>query len=465
MSDLLIQNNFYQPTPLGSTRSKLYITGNTIQLTSNSCVIDLTAPTFSGIQSIDIKSQGQFRVGWLTASDLSLPISYEVYIKEASNINLFDTANIVGITNKLFYDIFVTPDGELLKAGSTYYIGVRAVDRVGNRDNNVVILNEFSTGIIAAQAIYETFGTFSIGTDKKLYGTLWGTKNGELYKGSLLGTAAYTLYDKSGSVLLSETGLIADSNGKFTITPATSNLNVNLDHYNVKVSIYIDKNLRENYVSIIEPIPEYEIHGTFSLNPSNNLIATFWASSDEELVSNLARLGTASYVIYDSNGVSTGITESNISPDSNGLFKITPVLSTLSQDLTFYSARVTITVDSITRTSFLPILGKIPHYETRGQFSINALNQFQATLWATIDGVVKKGSGLGVASYTVYDKDGIAVSGLTQTNITADVNGLFVITPVSAILLTDLTHYSVKISIMVDNIERISYRGFTLLGS
>jgi hypothetical protein len=112
----------------------------------------------------------------------------------------------------------------------------------------------------------------------------------------------------------------------------------------------------------------------------------------------------------------------------------------------------------------IPVEVKRLEYECKGTFSINALNQFQATLWAVADGVVKTTS-LGTASYTVYDKDGVAVSGLSQTGITADVNGRFNTTPVSAALLTNLTHYTVKIAITVSGLERVSYKGFTLLGN
>jgi hypothetical protein len=72
---------------------------------------------------------------------------------------------------------------------------------------------------------------------------------------------------------------------------------------------------------------------------------------------------------------------------------------------------------------------------------------------------------LGTASYTVYDKDGTAVSGLTESGLSADSNGRYKTTAVSATLLTNLTHYTVKIAITVNGIERVSYKGFTLLGN
>lgn len=337
--------------------------------------------------------------------------------------------------------------------------------------SDILVANNVYQGTsITTNTFYSTSGAFAIDQSNEFQGTLWALKNNVIANGynSVLGTAAYQVFDKDGSAIvgMSESGIAADPNGQFVITPVASLLNKSLDHYLVKVSITVDGNLQENYVGLIQPIPDYEVGGAFSLNTSNELTANFWVSADEQVVTNPARLGTAAYVIYDKTGTLVpGMSESGISADSNGLYEITPVASVLGGDLTFYTVKVTITVDNVARSEFLPILGKIPSYAAHAQFSINALNQMQATLWATTDGVVKSGAGLGVANYTVYDSTGTAVVGLTQSGITADSNGRFIITPVSATLLTDLTHYSVKVGIVVDGVERISYRGFTLLGT
>ena len=319
-------------------------------------------------------------------------------------------------------------------------------------------------------AVYEVDGAFAINSSNQFQGTMWALKNTELAKtgNSIMGTASYAIYDKSGVLVpgMSQTGIVADINGQYKITPVTSTLATTLDHYMVRVSITIDGGLREGYVKLIEPIPDYEINGSFSLNSSNQLISSFWVTADEELITNPARLGTAAYVIYDSTGaLVSGMSQSGITADANGLYEITPVASVLTADLSLYFVKVTVTVDNVARIQMLPIVGKAPEYETRGIFSINALNQFQGTLWATGNGIVVTGSRLGVGNYTIYDAAGNAVSGLTQSGMIADVNGRFAITPVTAILLTDLTHYSVKIGIVVDGVERISYRGFTLLGN
>jgi hypothetical protein len=71
---------------------------------------------------------------------------------------------------------------------------------------------------------------------------------------------------------------------------------------------------------------------------------------------------------------------------------------------------------------------------------------------------------LGAANYTVYDQDGIAVTGLTESGITADGNGLYQIAPVSAVSkLLPGKHYVVKVGIVVDGQERITYKGIQVL--
>ena len=146
------------------------------------------------------------------------------------------------------------------------------------------------------------------------------------------------------------------------------------------------------------------------------------------------------------------------------MFIITPLATTIDTESTVYYAHIRAMVDGVLVDDVVPLTFNTPEYSVKAQFSINVLNQLQATFWITADNQVRT-SGLGAANYTVYDSSGVAVVGLTQSGITADVNGRYAITPVSASLLTDLTHYSVKVGIVCDSIERIAYKGFTLLGT
>lgn len=451
MANILIGNNFYQGT-------------------SQACIVDLTPPTFAGLVSAAVQSRGQIRATWSAATDATSPVRYEVYVQPSTATGLFNVFNIVGITDKLQFDTWTMPDGSFLVNGTTYYVGVRALDGVSNRDGNTVSTSIISTGVFVSADVYEVDGAFTINSSNEFQGTIWALKNSILAKtgNAVMGTASYQVYDKAGVAVpgMGGSGISADSNGQYKITPVSSSLSTKLDHYMVLVTVNVDSANRQGYVKLIEPVPEYDLSGAFSLDTSNDLLGTYWVMADGEQITNAARLGTSAYEIYDVSGnLIVGMSESGITADSNGFYKITPIASLLVMGLNNYYVKISTTVDNILRTHVLPILGSIPEYEVRGQFSINALNQFQATLWATTDDQVKTGAGLGLANYTVYDATGSPVSGMTESSISADGNGRFQITPVSAALLTDLTHYSVKIGIVVDGIERISYRGFTLLGN
>lgn len=452
MPDIYVQNNFYQST-------------------SQACIVDLTPPTFAGIASAAVQSRGQIRATWLAATEsMSLPVRYEVYVQASTATGLFNTANIIGITDKLQLDFWQTPDGVFLVNGTTYYVGVRALDAVGNRDTNLINQSVISTGVFTGADVYLAEGAFTVNTSNLFQGTIWALKNSTLALSgnSVLGIASYQVYDKAGAAVagMSEAGIVADVNGQYKITPVASLLNESLDHYQVKVTVNVDGADRINYVPLIQPLPDYNIEGVFSLDSGNNLVGTFWSTANEQIITNPARLGTASYQVYDANGAAVvGMSESGITVDANGQFKITPMPSILVLGLEFYVAKVTITIDAVPRSDYLTINGERSTYAVKAVFSINASNQLQATLWASSDGTVVTGARLGAANYTIYNSAGAAVAGLTQSGISADGNGRFLITPVSAALLTDLTHYTAKIGIVVDGVERVAYKGFTLLGN
>jgi len=85
-------------------------------------------------------------------------------------------------------------------------------------------------------------------------------------------------------------------------------------------------------------------------------------------------------------------------------------------------------------------------YEPHAVFSITADNKFQASMWLTINNLVQT-SGIGVAAFQVYDALGATVSGLSGSGITPNGDGIFIATPVTAISLIDLTHYTIKLEI------------------
>lgn len=468
MANILTNSQSLQSSSAPIIPVNQLIYGGIKQQSSNMCVVDLTPPTFSGINFLDVETRGQIRAGWAAGTDITLPVRYEIYIQPDVVTNLFNTVNIVAITPNLQYDIFTLPNGSFLQNGTTYYVGVRAIDGVGNRDGNTVSLNVISTGILTSTDTYECNGVFTVGPNKMFQGTMWLLKNSELATGATLGVASYQVYDKNGNIVagMNGSGIIADSNGQFKITPVASTLDEELNHYVIKISITMDSEIRHGYVGIVEKQPSFRVNGQQAFDTNSDFIGKFWVESEShQIITDLSRLGNGSYDILDKNGnVILGVSESGIVPNADGIYTITPVSGVDPDALLMVTGRITVEVDGVPRTTLIPVNTKDSHIVVRSQFSINALNQFQATLWVSDDSNIAI-TNLGAANYTVYDAAGNAVAGLTQSGITADVNGRFQITPVSAALLTDLTHYNVKIGIVYKGIERIAYKGFSLLGN
>lgn len=348
-----------QGTSLGVQFGNHLVSGGIKQESALACITDLTPPTFAGISFLTLGALGQLQAQWLAATDVSVPVSYEVYVKPSTSVGIFNSVNLALVTTQLQASVFALGNGSLLQPGIQYYVGVRAIDAIGNRDNNVVVLSQISPGI---------------------------------------------------------TGAVNAS-----------------------------------------------ISGIFNIDDNNNLIATFWVTDSNGVVTSPARLGSGSYTIYDKDGnLVPGMAESGISFDAQGFFQITPITSVLDLDNNFYAAKVTIPVDGVPVIYNLPVVHNAAghHYEPRAVFSINASNQLQGTIWITKDNELYS-SPLGTASYTIYDKDGNTI-GITQSGIAADVNGYFEIAPVSAAAILDLTHYVVKITVNAAGEPRVGTIGITL---
>ena len=99
-------------------------------------------------------------------------------------------------------------------------------------------------------------------------------------------------------------------------------------------------------------------------------------------------------------------------------------------------------------------------YQPRGVFSITADNKLRATLWIIKDGV-RLLSGIGSASYEIFNSQGVSM-GISENNITPDVNGFYITSEVSAAAIQDLEHYTVKVSIAADSEERVNILAITL---
>jgi len=101
-----------------------------------------------------------------------------------------------------------------------------------------------------------------------------------------------------------------------------------------------------------------------------------------------------------------------------------------------------------------------PIYEPRAIFSINAANQLQGTFWIVKNGI-QMTSDTGNLSYVIRDQNGVTI-GITETNLLADGNGFWYMTPVLADAIQDLTHYVVEVVIAADLENRKGVIAITL---
>lgn len=449
MPDFFVNNNFYQGT-------------------SQACIIDLTPPTFAGINFLDVESRGQIRAGWSVATDATPPIRYEVYIQAVTSVGLFNLTNIISVTPNLQFDIFNLPDGSFLQNGVTYFVGVRAIDGVNNKDNNTVSQSVISTGVLTSIDIYESKASWSISELGNFEITAWVDKNSSLAiaPSAVLGSASYQVYRSNGTAIIGMSGTAVSANaaGLYVFAPVTNLIDTDNEHYQLRIAVTVDSEARVNFIEIAADQNIINIDGVADVDDSNQITGSFWAVENQEIATG-SQLGVGEYSVYDTNGNFIGLTETGIVADSNGFFTITPVpLGTLDGTKAFI-IKATVEINNEIKSNYITLGNEPAVYDCKAVFSINATNQLEASFWATKNQDLVSGLLLGTASYTIYDKNGVAVAGLTQSGIAADVNGYFHITPVSAILLSDLTHYTARIQITVAGKARVSTKGFTLLGT
>lgn len=178
------------------------------------------------------------------------------------------------------------------------------------------------------------------------------------------------------------------------------------------------------------------------------------------------------YEVFIKQGSATGLFSTTPLATRDTSLKIyyVPGGSVLQKDSTYYvGVRARDSAGNIeTNTVSLSavssgVIDGASYYEAHGTFSLSPAYFLQGTLWGTLQ-EVQKTTGLGTASYTVYNKSGVAVSGLTQSGIVADGNGFFIITAVDANgKLVAGEHYTVKISIVMDSETKTSITALQVL--
>jgi hypothetical protein len=109
-------------------------------------IVDVTPPTFGGITALTPASNGSLIVNATAGTDALTPIRYEIYIS-TSNVGLFSLSNICSVVTQFPANIYQDASGSPL-TGQLYYVGVRAVDSIGNRETNTIIFSATSLGIV-----------------------------------------------------------------------------------------------------------------------------------------------------------------------------------------------------------------------------------------------------------------------------------------------------------------------------
>lgn len=100
----------------------------------------------------------------------------------------------------------------------------------------------------------------------------------------------------------------------------------------------------------VETPSHFQICASANINASNQFECSFWILENGERVD--ADLGLGSYRVRDKAGaLVSGLAQSNISPDSNGYFHITPVSAALMYDLNHYLLEIDIPVNNVGRTA------------------------------------------------------------------------------------------------------------------
>lgn len=116
-------------------------------VTSQACLTDLSPPTFSGISGLTANPNGSLTASWSAATDSTTPVRYRVYIQANTATGLFSISPVRIVEVGTSAVIFTDASGASLVSGVTYFVGVRAVDAVGNSETNTVSISAVSLGV------------------------------------------------------------------------------------------------------------------------------------------------------------------------------------------------------------------------------------------------------------------------------------------------------------------------------
>jgi hypothetical protein len=125
----------------------IYFLGSSIvQKPAPAALPSFVAPTFAGIVGLIQNLDGSLSANWAPASLVpNPPVRYEVYIQANTSVGLFNTFNLQNVTQNINSRMFTDSTGNVLSIGTTYHVGIRAVDAYGNRETNTASLNQTIT--------------------------------------------------------------------------------------------------------------------------------------------------------------------------------------------------------------------------------------------------------------------------------------------------------------------------------
>lgn len=149
-----------------------FFSGLFSQKTSQACLIDITPPTFAGVQSITPNNDGSFTVAWNIATDLSGPIKYNIYVAlgVVSAAALFVSQNISKVVKGVLNSRIITlgDQSTYFINGQVYTIGVRAEDGVGQIETNSVLISSTAIGSGNLSSVFQTIAASLVVTDANL---------------------------------------------------------------------------------------------------------------------------------------------------------------------------------------------------------------------------------------------------------------------------------------------------------
>lgn len=151
--------------------SSYFLGSSLVQKPAPAALPSAVAPTFGGITGLVQQPDGSLTASWAAATVVpNPPVRYEVYLQIGTAAGLFSLSNLVGVTANLSLNTACDSIPQSLVLGSTYYVGVRAIDAYSNRTSNMQSLSETITNAnfnTLASAVWDvvratrsTVGTF-----------------------------------------------------------------------------------------------------------------------------------------------------------------------------------------------------------------------------------------------------------------------------------------------------------------